>query len=318
MGENGTKNLPALQGERNVAAAPAAASRGVVISSMDALLAFADTVVKSRLAPKDFQSRESVAIAIQHGLELGLLPLQALHSVAVINGKPGIYGDAALALVEGSGLLEDHDEWLEAGGKRVESVTAWSDDVRAVCSTKRKGRKTARVTTFSVADAKKASLWGKAGPWSSYPGRMLQFRARGFNLRDNFPDVLKGIKTVEELQDYPESGAATPSPTPKRVEAEVVSVAAATGVAPDKIAKPATVDQAQANELRQLVQRCVDLGDKKALESFRKTYKVQSAQQLPAEQFEAARQSLTETIAELECAAEERAAVQAEACGEAG
>jgi hypothetical protein len=30
---------------------------------------------------------------------------------------------------------------------------------------------------------------------------MLTFRARGFNLRDNFGDVLKGFNTQEELRD---------------------------------------------------------------------------------------------------------------------
>ena len=73
----------------------------------------------------------------------------------------------------------------------------------AVCVAKRKGRKpvTAR---FSVEDAKRAGLWGKQGPWSAYPKRMMQMRARGFALRDAFPDVLKGMITVEEAQDYPE------------------------------------------------------------------------------------------------------------------
>jgi hypothetical protein len=56
---------------------------------------------------------------------------------------------------------------------------------------------------FTVADAKKAGLWGKTGPWTQYPKRMLQMRARGFALRDAFPDVLKGLVTAEEAQDYP-------------------------------------------------------------------------------------------------------------------
>jgi hypothetical protein len=60
------------------------------------------------------------------------------------------------------------------------------------------------VVKFSVADAKKASLWGKSGPWSQYPRRMLQMRARGFALRDAFPDVLKGLVTAEEAFDYPQ------------------------------------------------------------------------------------------------------------------
>jgi hypothetical protein len=33
---------------------------------------------------------------------------------------------------------------------------------------------------------------------------MMQMRARGFALRDAFPDVLKGMITAEEAQDYPE------------------------------------------------------------------------------------------------------------------
>ena len=57
---------------------------------------------------------------------------------------------------------------------------------------------------FSVADAKKAHLWGRRGPWENYPERMLQMRARGFALRDSFPDALKGVITVEEAQDFPE------------------------------------------------------------------------------------------------------------------
>jgi hypothetical protein len=60
------------------------------------------------------------------------------------------------------------------------------------------------VAKFSVEDAKRAGLWGKQGPWSAYPKRMMQMRARGFALRDAFPDVLKGLITAEEAQDYPD------------------------------------------------------------------------------------------------------------------
>ena len=45
-------------------------------------------------------------IAIMHGLEVGLSPLSALQRIAVINGRPTIWGDGALALVKASGLCE--------------------------------------------------------------------------------------------------------------------------------------------------------------------------------------------------------------------
>jgi hypothetical protein len=78
------------------------------------------------------------------------------------------------------------------------------------------------VGRFSVADAKRAGLWGKSGPWTQYPRRMLQLRARGFALRDAFPDVLKGLVTAEEAQDYPANEPAKPA-TPSVVKVTPVA-----------------------------------------------------------------------------------------------
>jgi hypothetical protein len=77
------------------------------------------------------------------------------------------------------------------------------DSLTAVCEAKRQGYPAPSVSRFSVTDAKKASLWGKTGPWTQYPSRMLQLRARGFALRNAFADALRGLVTAEEAQDYP-------------------------------------------------------------------------------------------------------------------
>jgi hypothetical protein len=132
--------------------------------------------------------------------------MQALQNIAVINGKPSVYGDAMMALVQASPHCEGIEEILEGEGT-VNPV--------AVCIAHRKGRMpvTAR---FSVEDAKRAGLWGKQGPWSAYPKRMLQMRARGFALRDQFADVLKGLLTIEEAWDTTEQDRS--QPTAARVE----------------------------------------------------------------------------------------------------
>jgi hypothetical protein len=67
----------------------------------------------------------------------------------------------------------------------------------------RRDKATPITRRFSIGEAKRASLLGKPGPWQEYPSRMLRMRARSFAARDAFPDVLRGIRAVEELRDIP-------------------------------------------------------------------------------------------------------------------
>jgi len=75
----------------------------------------------------------------------------------------------------------------------------------ATCRAKRKGADEI-VETFSQANAIKAGLWTKKGPWQNYPKVMLKQRARGFAMRYAFPDVLKGMVSREEVEDYEVKG----------------------------------------------------------------------------------------------------------------
>jgi len=177
-------------------------ARGLALASFDDAFRFSKMVAASDFAPKDFRGKpESCMLAIQHGSEIGLSPMQSLQNIACINGRPAIWGDAALAVAMASAVCESVTETIDGDG----------DNMVATCTAKRRGYERPTVVRFSVSDAKKAGLWGKSGPWTQYPRRMLQLRARGFALRDAFPDVLKGLVTAEEAQDYPTTPA-TPEP----------------------------------------------------------------------------------------------------------
>lgn len=157
--------------------------------SLDEAIRFAEVLSKSSIIPKDFGGNPgNILVAIQWGMELGLQPMQAMQSIAVINGRPSLWGDAVIGLVRGSPLCE--------------YIYETDDGETATCKVKRRGEEE-QVRTFSMADAKTASLLGKQGPWSSYPKRMRQMRARAFALRDVFPDVLRGMPVAEEVQDAP-------------------------------------------------------------------------------------------------------------------
>ena len=197
-------------------------NRGIAPSSMDDLFRFAKAVAVSGLAPKGIETPEAIFVALEMGLEVGLPMMAALQNIAVINGRPAIWGDAQLAVVRSTGELALFEEWYEEGGKRLpRNPAAFTDATSAVCRVQRHGYEPAE-TAFSVADAKRANLWGKSGPWTQYPARMLKHRARSFALRDQFGDALRGLRTVEEVQDDPVASARnvtppmfTPAPEPE-------------------------------------------------------------------------------------------------------
>lgn len=158
-------------------------------SSLPEAIELAKLIAHSGIVPKQYDGNVgAVLIAMQMGAEIGLSPMASIQNIAVINGRPSLWGDAMLALVQSHPDCEDIvEEFDEKAGK-------------ATCTVKRKGR-TPTVRTFSFDDAKTAGLLGKQGPWQQYPKRMCAMRARGFALRDAFPDALRGIISAEEAGD---------------------------------------------------------------------------------------------------------------------
>lgn len=147
-------------------------------------------------------SPANVFLAVKYGESLGLEPLQALQGITVISGKPTLFGDSLLAVCKPYGdVLESYD----------------SKTHTATCTCKRPGYEPL-TRTYSLQQAMEAGLvsfnkeghavgrvkdgWSATAPWGAYTQRMLQMRARGFALRDAFPDILKGVISAEEASDY--------------------------------------------------------------------------------------------------------------------
>lgn len=164
-------------------------------TSMDQAMKLATIIANSDLAPKDYKGKpENTFIAMQMGGEVGLSPMQAIQNISVINGRPSVWGDAALGLCQVSKFFGGCREWSEG--------IFPNDDYTAYCEVIRKGEEP-HIAKFSVADAKFAGLWSKPGPWQNYPKRQLQMRARGFALRDKFAHCFKGLHMAEESVDLP-------------------------------------------------------------------------------------------------------------------
>ena len=213
-----TAQLATINRDQTAPVLASARQIGLTPQSIDEAIRMAEIMSKANIVPKDYQGNPAnILVAIQWGAEIGLPPLQAMQNIAVINGRPSVWGDAVIALVRGSGLLESIQEDIS--------------DSSATCTVKRRGEG-ATARTFTMDDAKKAGLAGKQGPWSQYPKRMLQMRARAWALRDVFPDILRGVFVAEEAQDMPEErpmghAEVIPSqPTGSRTEAVKARLAA--------------------------------------------------------------------------------------------
>lgn len=212
---------------------------GIVPQSFEDVQRLATMVVASGLWKGDRKDTEQqkhakATMAIMQGLECGVPPIQAVQSIAVINGKCVMYGDLLTAL-------------LWANGFDIEqTITGNGDQRTATCTiTRPNGKKIAR--SFSVADAKRARLWDERqtvkkqwdgkweekpndSPWYRFGDRMLGWRALGWAQKDGASDVTKGLQVREEVESEVPMRDITPTtpalelpdiPEPPAIEAEV-------------------------------------------------------------------------------------------------
>lgn len=171
----------------------------IVPTNVSEAMSLAKMIADSDLVPKDFKGKPgNVLIAMQMGAEVGLNPMQACQNIAVINGRPSMWGDALLAICQSHPSFEWIKEYMENGD--------------AVCIVKRKGYDP-HEQRFGDKDVVTGGYDKKQGPWQTNRARMKQMRARGFCLRDTFADALKGMVPIEEAIDMePITVTSTPAP----------------------------------------------------------------------------------------------------------
>ncbi len=189
--EDKQNNVPALVAGGSI--------RAIVPQNIEELYRMAKGIVVAGIVPDSYKGRTTeettskVAIGLQKSLEVGLPPLTGLGNIMIVNGKPSIWGDAAVALIQSKGVV-DYIEQKYEGSFEEGTLTA-------IYKIKRKGQEEPYVCTFSLDDARRAKLLTKPGPWIMYPKRMLMNRARAWALRDGFADCLSGLAIAEEIKD---------------------------------------------------------------------------------------------------------------------
>ena len=168
----------------------------------------------STILPTAYRGNAANAfVAAETGAALGLEPLQALASIAVINGRATLSSDLMAAVIRRAGhtlrIVENSPESVTATLIRADDKTFKFE------------------VTWDKDKATKAGLWGQRGPWSQYPTQMLRARAITEVARQGASEALMGM--IYSPEDF----GATITDTGEVIEAEVVDDT------PAKPAKPA-------------------------------------------------------------------------------
>jgi len=171
-------------------------------ATLSGKMKMAEILIKSRLLPQSVDTPAKAMVILQMGHELGLQPMMAFNGIYVVNNRP-----AFTEHLMGS-LVRQHPEYA---GMRVDSE---EDSVTVTVKRKLQGGETEEfASTFSLDDARTAGLLDKDN-WKRYPKRMLKARASNYAMRDAFPDVLGGMISVDEAQEYSEVRDVTPEGDP--------------------------------------------------------------------------------------------------------
>lgn len=176
------------------------ATVGTPFVQFDQIIKAADQFAKSLIVPPAFRGKPADCfVALQWGTELGLQPMSAMQNIYVVNGRPTLSAQVMM------GLLKVRDDYLGA------DVTSSATSAKCVIKRKlRSGTIETHVGEFTIEQAKVAGLVGKDN-WKGYPQQMLEARATAFAARKAYPDVLAGIYTTEEVQDFDEPKNVTPA-----------------------------------------------------------------------------------------------------------
>lgn len=197
-------------------------------ASFDDAWRMSQLLAQSQLLPKHLRGKpHDVMVTITYGHELGLSPMQAMLGVYVVEGKPGVSAQIAVALVKRRRDLCEYFRLIESTEKVARYVTKRVGDQEVPMS-------------FSWDEAVKAELVNKDN-WRRYPAAMLRNRCSMHLARDVYPDLVANIYDTDEVAmplssspggsemytlpfpppvapipapPAPEAAASTPSPAP--------------------------------------------------------------------------------------------------------
>ena len=185
-----TKSL-AERGPGEIQAAQTGAFANV--DGFELALRMAKMLSESQLVPAAFQQNiPNCVIALEMASRLGASPLSVAQNLYVVHGNPSWSAQYVIAAVNSSGKFQPLRFKMTGDGDE-KSCVAWTTD---------KSGEVLEGPAVSIAMAKAEGWYGRKGSkWQTMPELMLRYRAATFFGRLYAPELMMGMKTVEEMHD---------------------------------------------------------------------------------------------------------------------
>lgn len=202
-----------VPGVRKVSPAPVAKQAGLTtaasglmtLTSVQDQLAFAKRLIDERMISSTFKTASQVVVAIQWAISMKLEPVAALRQIYVVNGRPCLWGDGPMMLVQRSGQMESIEEFfVAADGKKIcfENGNLKDEVYASVTRVKRRGDAVVQEDYFTLDDMERGGLTGKGDTWRKWTRIMCRYRARSLALKSKFPDLLNGMDIAEHSENF--------------------------------------------------------------------------------------------------------------------
>lgn len=215
---------------------------------MEDMQAMAETVAKSGLfAVKT--AEQALALMLLCDAE-HIHPMTAMRRYHIIEGKPSMRADAMQAEFQRRGGTI---KWLERD--EVSCGAIFSHAVGGTLEVR-----------WTMHDAQRAGLAGRPN-WQKHPRQMLSARVISEGIRAVFPEVVAGIYTPEEVQDYDDAPRKNLAATGATEDAPRTGPSVATTVAPaptkstvieaEVVQTPATQAEDESQERPEQFEGCV-------------------------------------------------------------
>ena len=160
------------------------------IQSFESAQRIAQSLAESTIVPVMYRGKAGLGnciIALEIANRMGMSPFQVMQNLNVIHGRPSWSSQFVIGLIKTCGQFE---------GFTWERGEGWSE-CHAFMND---GAGTAVAGPRITLDMAKREGWTKNSKWQSMPGVMLDYRAATAFGRLYIPDLLLGLRSVEESE----------------------------------------------------------------------------------------------------------------------